>query len=397
MLDLDRTQRTLRILGTRGIPARHGGFETFAQHLALYLTERGWDVTVYCQDEGVGAIVESYWRGVRCVHIPVRQCGAAGTIVFDWKSTLHACKETGLVLTLGYNTAIFCLWYRLHGLTNLINMDGIEWRRQKWGPFAKAWCYCNEWCAAWLANHLVADHPEIKQHLTSRVNAGKITTVAYGADCIDDADPGLLQQFGLLPDSYALIVARPEPENSVLDMVRAWSRTPRGMPLVVLGNYADDEAYHCRVRQAASEEVIFPGAIYDVRLLAALRFHARLYLHGHQVGGTNPSLVEALAAGNAVLAHDNPYNRFVAGAGARFFKLNRDGAQARADLPNGFPAGLLDELLTDLLDDHAALAAMRTASRARHADAYTWERILGQYEALLLDYLPVRAGLDWQG
>ena len=380
MLAPDRTQRTLRILGTRGIPARHGGFETFAQHLALYLVDRGWEVTVYCQDAGEGAISESCWRGVRRVHIPVCQCGAAGTIVFDWKSTLHACKETGLVLTLGYNTAIFCLWYRLHGLHNLINMDGIEWRRQKWGPFAKAWCYFNEWCGAWLGNHLIADHPEIKQHLSSRVNAGKITTVAYGADRVIEADPRLLQQFGLTPDAYAIIVARPEPENSVLDMVQAWSCTTRGVKLVVLGNYADDEAYHCRVRQAASEEVLFPGAIYDARVLAALRFHARLYLHGHQVGGTNPSLVEALAAGNAVLAHDNPYNRFVAGAGARFFRHGRDCAQQ----------------LADLLDDRDALTVMRATSRARHAEAYTWEQVLSQYEALLLDNLPVRAGLDWQ-
>lgn len=368
-------ERTLRILGTRGIPARHGGFETFAQHLALFLVHRGWNVTVYCQDEGSGPLQESMWRGVRCVHIPVRQCGAPGTIIFDWKSTLHACRERGLVLTLGYNTAIFCLFYRLHGLSNLINMDGIEWRRKKWGPLAKAWCYVNEWCGAWLGNHLVADHPEIKTHLSTRVKADKITTVAYGANRVDSADAGLLRQFGLEPDRFAIIVARPEPENSVLEMVSAWSRQARGLKLVVLGNYARDEAYHCQVLGAASQEVIFPGAIYDAPTLNALRYFARLYLHGHQVGGTNPSLVEALAAGNAVLAHGNAYNRHVAGEGARYFRDAQDCAAQ----------------LGELLDDPATLHSMRAASRKRHADAYTWEQILGQYEDLLLSHLPVLA------
>lgn len=365
------TNKTIRILGTRGVPANHGGFETFAEHLALYLVARGWQVTVYCQQDGAGAVHEDDWRGVRRVHIPVTQGGALGTIVFDWKSTLHACREPGLTLTLGYNTAVFCAWYRLKGLTNLINMDGIEWRRQKWGAVAKTWFYLNEWAGAWLGNHLIADHPHIKTHLKTRVSDGKITTIAYGAHRIDHADPALLAPYGVAPRRYAILIARAEPENSILEVVQAWSRKRRGMDLVVLGKYDPNHAYQQAVRQAGSDEVKFVGAIYDSAIVGALRFHARLYIHGHQVGGTNPSLVEALASGSPVLAHDNPFNRWVAGPGASYFS-GADGCAAELDR---------------VLGDEALLERMRAASLARHAEAFTWEQILGDYEQLLLQHV----------
>lgn len=363
-------KNVIRILGTRGVPANHGGFETFAEYLALYLVAKGWDVTVYCQKDEGSAIYEDDWRGVRRVHIPVQRPGAAGTIIFDWKSTLHAAKEQGLILTLGYNTAVFCGYFRLKGITNLINMDGIEWRRQKWGMLAKIWFYLNEWAGAWLGNHLIADHPHIKTHLSTRVAPNKITTIAYGADPVLSANVEALRPYDLTPNGYAVLIARAEPENSILEVVKAWSRRPRGVKLVILGKYDPRHPYQALVRAAAGDEVRFVGAIYDKEVVNALRFHARLYVHGHQVGGTNPSLVESLAAGNAVLAHDNQFNRWVAGDQARYFRDADD------------CAAVLDRLLPD----DAALSAMRQASLARHAEAFTWEQILGAYEALLLPY-----------
>jgi glycosyltransferase involved in cell wall biosynthesis len=364
------SEKKLRILGTRGIPANHGGFETFAEQLALYLVKHGWEVTVYCQEDEGETTYEDSWQGVRRVHIPVRQQGALGTIIFDWKSNLHAGKSSGLVLTLGYNTAVFSLWFRLKGLNNIINMDGIEWRRQKWGTLAKTWFYLNEWAGAWLGNHLVADHPEIKTHLCSRVKDGKITTIAYGAPGIAHASVAPIERWGLQADRYAILIARAEPENSILEVVQAWSVKPRQLQLVVLGNYKAEHAYQAKVMAAASSEVLFLGAVYDKNAVEALRFHARLYIHGHQVGGTNPSLVEALGAGNAVLAHDNRFNRWVAGAGARYFRDAHDCAT----------------VLEALLADDAGLTTMRAASRARHAAAFTWSQILAEYERLLLAY-----------
>lgn len=365
-------KKTLRILGTRGVPAAHGGFETFAEYLSLYLVSKGWRVVVYCQEDGTGPVFEDTWQGVERVHIPVTQSGPKGTIVFDWQATAHAARHHDLCLTLGYNTAVFCGLLRLKGIPNLINMDGIEWSRMKWGPMAKLWFWMNDWVGCWLGNHLVADHPQIKVHLTSRVRAEKITAIPYGADAVASAPSAPVEALGLKPGHFLTVIARAEPENSLLEIVKGFSAEPRGLQLVVLGNYAEDNAYHRAVKAAASTEVRFVGAIYDKAVVQALRFHSAAYVHGHQVGGTNPSLVEALGAGNAVIAHDNRFNRWVVGAGAVYFS----GA-------DGF-ARCMDEVLAQ----PAKLAELREQGQQRFREAFTWPDVLAQYETLLTSYLP---------
>lgn len=367
------TQYRLNILGIRGIPAQHGGFETFAEKLSLYLLQRGWHVTVYCQETGSGPSWESDWNGIRRIHIPVKQQGAAGTVVFDWIAARHATRQHGLFLTLGYNTAIFNLLQRANRQVNIINMDGIEWRRNKWGPIARTWFWLNERAGCWIGNHLVADHPRIKDHLATRISADKVTMIPYGGDEVLSAEASLLAPYGIEPGGFSVIIARPEPENSFLEMVRAFSSKKRDHTLVVLGNFVPERnAFHKKVMNAASDEVIFPGAIYEAAVVQALRFHSRFYLHGHRVGGTNPSLVEALGAGCAVIAHDNHFNRWVAGPLAAYFK---DEAEC---------AALFDRLLTDNL----AVQHMKEASRLRFYERFTWDQVLREYEALLSRWHP---------
>lgn len=364
-------RRPLSILGIRGIPAAHGGFETFAERLALHLSERGWAVSVYCQQEGPPSLREEHWRGIRLLHIAVPGSGPRSTMRFDWAAIRHAAShaaaERSTCLTLGYNTALFCAWLRLKGVPNVINMDGIEWRRSKWSPAARAWFWLNERAGCWLGDTLVADHPEIARHLATRVRADKIVTIPYGADEVQDADPAPLAALGLQPGRYLTLIARAEPENSILEIVDGYSRRPRGLPLVVLGHYQDGHPYHRLVREKAGAEVRFVGAIYDRATLDALRVHSLAYVHGHRVGGTNPSLVEALGAGNAVIAHDNPFNRWVAGDAALYF----------AD------AAGVDAAATRLLADAAEVERCRAAARRRHAEAFRWQPVLDQYEALL--------------
>ena len=364
---------TLRILGTRGVPAAHGGFETFAEHLALYLVKQGWRVVVYCQDDGAGPVFEDTWQGVERVHIPVAQSGPSGTIVFDWQATAHAARHKDLCLTLGYNTAMFCALLRLKDIPNLINMDGIEWSRAKWGRAAKTWFWLNERAGCWLGNHLIADHPQIKVHLQSRVSGRKIATIPYGADAVTTAPIEPILALGLTPGRFLTVIARAEPENSILEMVQGFSARPRGYQLVVLGNYRDDNVYHRAIKSAASAEVRFAGAIYDKKVVQALRFHSAAYAHGHQVGGTNPSLVEAMGAGNAVIAHDNRFNRWVAGEGAVYF----DGADA------------FSACMDDLLTSPEKLQQLRILSHERFLEMFTWSNVLAQYEALLAQHLPV--------
>jgi glycosyltransferase involved in cell wall biosynthesis len=358
----------LRILGTRGVPAAHGGFETFAERLALYLVAKGWRVTVYCQLDGHGPVSEDVWQGVNRVNIPVSAPGPKGTIVFDWIATRHAARAGELCLTLGYNTAVFCALLRKAGVLNVINMDGIEWRRDKWGGVAKTWFWLNELAGAWLGQHLVADHPEIALHLERLVSGRKIATIPYGADALDGVPDASVRALGLEPGRYLSVIARPEPENSLLEVVEAFSRKPRGMALVVLGTYRDDNAYHRAVQAAAGPEVRFLGAIYETSRVQAIRYHSYTYVHGHRVGGTNPSLVEALGAGNAVIAHDNRFNRWVAGDAATYF--------ADADT---FAAAV-----EAILVDPTAVAHRRAQARARHSACFTWGQVLQQYEDLLV-------------
>ena len=360
-------KKTLRILGTRGVPAAHGGFETFAEHLALYLVVHGWRVIVYCQIDGVGPVFEDTWQGVERVHIPVAQEGPKGTIVFDWQATAHAAQFKDLCLTLGYNTAIFCALLRLKGVPNLINMDGVEWKRQKWSGVAKLWFWFNDWAGCWLGNHLVADHPQIKVHLQTRVSSEKITMIPYGADLVTAADESPVRALGLVPGKFLTVIARAEPENSILEVVKGFSSKPRGYKLVVLGNYQPDNAYHNAIKEVASDEVKFVGAIYDKSVVQALRFHSAAYVHGHQVGGTNPSLVEAMGAGNPVIAHDNSFNRWVAGDSARYF----NGAEE------------FSAVLDNLMSMPSALGEMKADILHRYHDHFTWDKVLSDYELLL--------------
>ena len=364
----------LSILGIRGVPAAHGGFETFAEYLALYLVQHGWAVTVYCQETGEHSVYETTWQGVRRIHIPVVGKGSKSTIVFDWQATRHAADSGQLCLTLGYNTAVFCALLRLHGVRNVINMDGVEWRRAKWGWMARAWFWINERAGCMLGDHLVADHPEIAKHLATRVSSEKITTIAYGAPSIAEASVDEVLARGLEPAGYLTVVARPEPENSILEIVRGYSQKSHAFKLAVLGRFEAANPYHQAIKSAASDGVLFLGAIYDRPVLQALRFHSLGYVHGHRVGGTNPSLVEAMGAGNPVLAHDNLFNRWVSGAGALYFT----------------DADSLAQTLDYLDNNPKVWSSMRAASLNRYEEAFTWPAILAAYETLLLRFLPER-------
>lgn len=356
-------ERRLVILGIRGIPAAHGGFETFAAHLAPWMRDHGWDVTVYCQGSETGAVHEDHWENIHRIHIPVKRNGTPGTIEFDVKSTLHALERPGLFLTLGYNTGFLSSIVRARGRTNLINMDGLEWKRAKYSLGAQAYLWVNERLAARAGTRLIADHPSIADHLATRADRAKIDMIPYGSPRIDEADPAPLAALGLEPGRFLTLIARPEPENSILEIVSAFSRKPRGIKLAVLGKYGENHRYQKRVLAAGGPEVIFTGAIYDPPTVRSLRFHSLAYMHGHQVGGTNPSLVEALGAGNPIIAHDNQFNRWVAGDAGLYF-ADTDQCDAR---------------ITQLLADPDLCRAKSAAAVQRWSDAFSWPTILEAY------------------
>lgn len=323
---------------------------------------------VYCQEHGTGPLRADEWNGIERVIIPVERSGWLGTSQFDAMSIRHAIRHRDLCLTFGYNTAIFNIAQRVLGIPNVINMDGIEWSRSRWGKARQSILWTNERIACFVGNDLIADHPAIETYLRTRARASKITMITYGAHAVTKAPTESVRGLGLEPGRYLTLICRPIPENSILDLVRGFSAAERGVELAILGDYRpDQDLYHRAVIEAASDEVRFLGSIYDTDELTALRFHGLGYLHGHTVGGTNPSLVEAMAAGNPVIAHDNEYNRWVAGDRALYFRTAED-----ADLAIG-----------RLIDDAALRSDMGAASRQRHSEEFTWEYVAGRYETLL--------------
>ena len=382
---MNQQAKSILILGTRGVPAAHGGFETFAEHFALFLAERGWNVGVYCQREVTKVeqrLSIDTWRGIERIEIQVAGSGPRATLAFDWECVRDAATRPGVCLVLGYNTGIFLPYLRLHGRMILTNMDGIEWLRPKWSPPIRAWFWINEWVAAWTSHRLVADHPGIADHLATRRSRTATAVIPYGATPVETATDAHVRALGLVPGNYLVSIARIEPDNNIHTLVEAFSRRRRDAKLVVLGDLRDESAYHRKVRSLAGDEVIFPGSIYDPEIVGSLRFHARAYVHGHTVGGTNPSLVEALWAGNAVVAHDNRYNRWTAGDAAVFF----------TDVDS------CDAQMTRVLSDDALVARCSQAARNRARATFRWQDILTAYEneCLALSHgAPSRSDTSW--
>ena len=253
-----------------------------------------------------------------------------------------------------------------------MNMDGIEWKRKKWGVFARIWFYFNEWAGSLLADHLIADHPKIQERYSGRRKSSDVTMIPYGADDVTQADELLIKQYGLQANEYAVYIARPEPENSLFEVVTAFSKTSRGYPLIILSRMMPEtNKFHKKVMSEASDEVQFLGAIHEREIVNALRYFSKYYIHGHTVGGTNPSLVEALGAGSPVLAHANEFNRWVAGEGAHYFNTAEE----------------LETMFDSFVTNQHQLESLRTMSKCRFLDSFTWDRILSEYERLLTKYL----------
>jgi glycosyltransferase involved in cell wall biosynthesis len=343
--------------------------------VARYLVDHGWRAIVYCQTDHEGPIYEDVWDGIERVNISVPNLGWLGTAKFDWLSIRHAVEHRDVCLTFGYNTGIFNVLQRLHRVPNVINMDGIEWSRKRWGLLRQAILYVNERFAALFGNELIADHPELNTYLRTRAPARKITTITYGAHPVQDAPSAPVEALGLQPKQYLTLIARPLPENSILELVQGFSAKRRGVHLAVLGAYDGvADPYHRAVSDAASEEVVFLGAIYDPATVQALRYHSLGYLHGHTVGGTNPSLVEALAAGNPVIAHDNKYNTWVADNAGLYFSSTAEAETA----------------IDELLDDPELARKLRRNALARFHGEFTWDHVAGQYETLLKSQCSLR-------
>jgi glycosyltransferase involved in cell wall biosynthesis len=357
----------IAILGTRGIPARYGGFETFAQKLAAGLFARGFDVTVFCESGKSSA--PDVFQGVKLRYVSAPSLGPLQTILYDLRCLWAARRGYDVVYMLGYGAAPFCLIPRLWGTEVWINPDGLEWARAKWGFFAKCYFRLMEWASIHAANRIIADAEAIATSLVGR--HGKLpacTVIPYGCEVIETPLPAEpLSEWSLVPESYYLVVCRFEPENHVREILQAFQRSRSKRQLIVVGNHLTETRYVAQLRTVQDPRIRMIGTVYDQAKLTCLRYHSFAYMHGHSVGGTNPSLLEAMGCGNLIFTHDNAFNRETLGPCGYYFANTLELTQAidRAE------------------QEDTGLARFREASRSRARANYRWPDIICRYVALL--------------
>lgn len=352
----------IAILGTRGIPAHYGGFETFAEELSTRLALVGNNVSVYCRERPA----ESPWRGVELRYLPTIRHKYLDTLAHTFLSTLHLMfHRADVALYCNAANAIFTPLARLAGMPVALNVDGIERKRKKWNRLAKAWYLISERLATFCPTMVVTDARTIQDYYRERYREDSIF-IPYGADTEVAAGRATLDQLGLENRGYFLYVSRLEPENHPLEVRQAFETLATPMKLALIGDapYAAD--YIRRIRDTADPRVVLPGAIYGegYRELGA---HCFAYVHATEVGGTHPALIEAMGRGNLVLYRNTPEN-----------------AEVAADAGVPFEPPELAQKMRLLLEmPETQRQDLREKAAARARTRYSWDAVTAAYEDLL--------------
>ncbi|CAN5330064.1 glycosyltransferase [soil metagenome] len=322
------TELSIAMLGTRGVPARYGGFETAVEEVGRRLAARGHTVRVYCRS-GNSNVGRTY-RGMELVTLPALRHRSLETLSHTGLSAFHLLKHrTDVALVFNAANAVWLPVLRAARVPVATHVDGLEWKRAKWGPAGRRYYRAAETASVRLSDALIADAQGISDYYAAEYGVPS-TLISYGAPILTDVASDKLATFGLEPFGFHLVVARFERENHVDLVVEGYVGSEAGLPLVVVGSapYADE--YTARIRDLAGDDprVRLVGGVWDQELLDQLYGNALTYLHGHSVGGTNPSLLRAIGAGTATIAFDVDFNREVLRADGEYFRTPADVAAA---------------------------------------------------------------------
>ena len=358
----------IAILGTRGIPNNYGGFEQFAEYLSVGLVDRGHQVTVYSPH--FHPYQEKNFRGVTIQHVysPEHLIGAAANFTYDFQCMQHALKQGfDVLLECGYHSNAPS-YYLMKGRKKpvlITNMDGLEWKRSKWNKFTRWLILQLEKVAVKKSHILVSDNKGIQDYYKRAYNAESVC-IPYGADLIHDFKEETLSAYKLQKEQYYLLIARLEPENNIETILDGYALATSEMPpMLVVGNHETAYGVYLKKKYADYKNIRFLGAIYDFSQLNDLRCYAKAYFHGHSVGGTNPSLLEAMASNAPIVAHDNIFNQSVLKEDAYYFTTKET---------------IRDFLLSPTDKAFTQQAIRNNRSKIEHE--YTWNAIIDQYEAL---------------
>lgn len=358
----------IAILGTRGIPARYGGFETFGDEISRRLVQEGFEVTVFC--EAADEIQPTRYGGVNLEYVPALRLGPLSTVAYDLACLWRARKRFDVVYMLGYGASLFCFLPRLWGTEVWINMDGLEWKRRKWSFTARSYLHLMEGIATWMPNRMIADARSIRTDIRRRyVERAPCHVIPYGCEVVTEPpEMGALEQRELKAGEYYLVVCRFEPENHVEEIIDGFLSADSERSLVLIGNDKAPTPYVSRLLEHKDPRVRFVGPVYDRLQLRSLRFHCRAFFHGYSVGGTPLSLLEAMGCSNMIVAHDNQFNREVLDDASLYFGTPED----------------LCRIITEIDSGQIREEAFKKKAKDRALEYYNWPLITSAYKGLLL-------------
>ena len=352
----------IALLGTRGIPARYGGFETFAEELSTRLVCRGHRVTVYCREP----FANDRYRGVSLVYLPTIRHKYFDTLAHTFLSTLHLLwNRADVALYCNAANACFTPLARLFHIPVALNVDGLERKRKKWNRLARGWYRLSEWLSTFCPTVMVTDAEKIQAYYLAEYRK-ESTFIPYGAALGKVSGVSTLVELGLQPDKYFLYVSRLEPENNGLLVREAFERVKTPLKLALVGDAPYADAYIEKIRNTSDSRVVLPGAIYGDGY-HQLQSHCFAYIHATEVGGTHPALIEAMGRGAVVLYLETAEN-----------------AEVAAGVGIAFTRETLTEKIGLVLEmTEAERCAFGKLAMARVSERYSWEAVTDRYERLL--------------
>ncbi|MEO7454762.1 MAG: glycosyltransferase [Gemmatimonadaceae bacterium] len=364
------------MFGLRGLhpDLEIGGFDTAFAEIAPRLAARGHSVTIYCRASAHSAARRvAHDSGVTLVFVPSPGGKNLAAVTSTLFAVLHALprREFDVWFFVNVGMGHHAMLARVSGKPVVMNVDGLDWTRAKWGPLARAYYRSAARAAVRFCSALVTDAAAMQAFYRERFGR-ESTMIAYGADIEDSSRPELLQQFGVAPRDYYLIVSRLIPENSLVLMLEGFRRSGTTRRLVVVGGATYEDAFQAELRSiaASDERITMVGQVSDQDALRELWCHCHAYLHGHSVGGTNPALLRAMGYAACVLALDTPFNREALADTGRYFQASAPSVTA---------------CISEMDGDDATARALGKEARQRVSDSYTWDGVVDQYERLFRD------------
>ena len=363
-VDCGGSKVKIAMLGARGIPARYGGFDTLVEELSIRLANHyGIDVTVYCRSNYYEQR-HKYCSNVRCVYVSAFRIKGLESLLHTFLTALHALtKRFDILFIVDPANAPIGIFLKLLGKKVVIHTDGLGWRRRKWGRLSRKYYRWVESLCARYIKRLITDNPVMREYYLENYDRDSVC-IAYGAENESGFDDSILDDFQLIKKQYLLVVARLERENNTDLIIQEYVSSGVDMPLVIVGDAPYDKEYMEILESLANKNVVFIGRIDDQAKLNSLYKWAYLYLHGHEVGGTNPSLLRAMGLGTAPLVIDVPFNlSVIEKCGFSFSSIE----------------GNLSDILKELIKNPQEVEKIGMLSKERADHFYTWDDVAERY------------------